>query len=162
VERLAALMGHTIDVRSRPGRGSVFSIDVAVAPQGARPAMRVSELKDEAIATRRCSILIVEDDPAVRSSLERFLRAVGHRTIAAADSEAAIKLVASKNIPPDIAIVDYNLPKGVTGLILMARLREALGHDLPAFILTGDISAGTLSEISRQGFAHQSKPKEFG
>ncbi len=158
VERLAALMGHTIDVRSRPGRGSVFSIDVAVAQQGARPAPRVSEPKDKVIANRRGSILIVDDDPDVLSSLERFLRVEGHRTIVAADSEAAIRLVASKDIRPDIAIVDYNLPKGLTGLTLMARLRETLGHDLPALILTGDISVGSLSEISRQGYAHQGKP----
>ena len=156
VERLATLMGHTVDVRSWPGRGSVFLIDVPVAPREARPAPRESESKG--IGNRRGSILIVEDDPAVRSSLELYLRAEGHRTMAAADSEAAIRLVASKDLQPDIAIVDYNLPKGLTGLTLMAQLRELVGHDLPTLILTGDIGTETLSEISRQGYSHQGKP----
>ena len=40
----------------------------------------------------------------------------------------------------------------------MARLREMLGHDLPALVLTGDISTETLSEIARQGYVHRSKP----
>jgi two-component system, chemotaxis family, CheB/CheR fusion protein len=158
VERLATLMGHTVDVRSWPGRGSVFSIDVPVAPQEARPATRVSEPKDKANANHRGSILIVEDDPAVRGSLELYLRAEGHRTMAAADGEAAIRLVASKDMQPDIAIVDHNLPKGLTGLTLMTRLREMVGHDLPALILTGDIGTETLSEISRQGYSHLGKP----
>ena len=40
----------------------------------------------------------------------------------------------------------------------MARLREMIGHDLPALVLTGDISSETLSEIARQGYVHRSKP----
>ena len=58
------------------------------------------------------SILIVEDDPAVRHSLELLLRTDGHRTAAAADGDEAIELVARKNVRPDIVIVDYNLPRG--------------------------------------------------
>lgn len=40
----------------------------------------------------------------------------------------------------------------------MARLREMLGHDVPALILTGDISTQTLREIDAQGYVHRSKP----
>jgi two-component system CheB/CheR fusion protein len=40
----------------------------------------------------------------------------------------------------------------------MARLRALLGRDLPALVLTGDISAETLSEIARAGYVHRAKP----
>ena len=69
-----------------------------------------------------------------------------------------IDLVARKDVQPDIVIVDYNLPRGLNGLQVMARLREMLGHDVPALVLTGDISTETLSEIARQGYIHRSKP----
>ena len=57
-----------------------------------------------------------------------------------------------------MVVVDYNLPRGLTGLQVMARLREMIGHDLPALVLTGDISTETLSEIIRHGYIHRSKP----
>jgi two-component system CheB/CheR fusion protein len=57
-----------------------------------------------------------------------------------------------------MAIVDYNLPKGLTGLQVLARLRETIGRDLPALVLTGDISTETLAEITRQGYLQRSKP----
>jgi two-component system CheB/CheR fusion protein len=78
--------------------------------------------------------------------------------VAAADGVEAIRLVASNDFRPDVAIVDFNLGKELNGLDLMARLREMVGYDLPAVILTGDIATGTLAEISRQGYAHESKP----
>ena len=86
------------------------------------------------------------------------MRADGHLTAAAADGDEAIELVAHKNARPDIVIVDHNLPRGLTGLQVMARLREMIGHDVPALVLTGDISTKTLSEIVRQGYVHRSKP----
>ena len=94
----------------------------------------------------------------MRYSLELLLRADGHRTAAAADGDEAIELVARKKIRPDMVIVDHNLPRGLTGLQVMARLREMIGHDLPALVLTGDISTETLSEIVQQGYVHRSKP----
>ena len=159
VQRLGNLLGHNIDVRSRPGRGSVFAIEVALAPKEVRSvAPKAIEGESEEIAAGNGSILIVEDDPALRYSLEHFLRADGHRMAAAADGEEAILLVARKDAQPDMVIVDYDLPKGLTGLQVVARLREMLGHDLPALILTGDISTETLSEIARQGYIQRSKP----
>jgi two-component system, chemotaxis family, CheB/CheR fusion protein len=158
VERLGDLLGHTIDVRSRRGSGSVFAIEVALVPEGRPLAPKSIEPEREEIAARSGSILIVEDDPALRYSLEVLLRADGHRTTAAADGEEAIKLVARKDAQPDFVIVDHNLPQGQTGLQVMARLREMFGHDLPALMLTGDISTQTLSEIAQQGYVHRSKP----
>ncbi len=158
VQRQADLLGHTIDVRSRHGSGSVFAIEVELAPE-ARPLVpKTMEREPDQTANRGGSILIVEDDPAVRDLLELLLRSTGYRTMAASDGEEAIDLVARADVQPDIVIADHNLPRGLTGLQVMARLREMLGHDLPALMLTGDISTETISEIARQGYVHRSKP----
>ena len=59
---------------------------------------------------------------------------------------------------PDIVIADYNLPGGMTGLETIAGLRGALHRELPAIILTGDISTGTLRKIAQGRCVHLNKP----
>jgi two-component system CheB/CheR fusion protein len=116
------------------------------------------EWEPEKIATRDAMILIVEDDPTLREVLELLLRAAGHRTAAAADGPEALARVASMGAKPDIVIVDHNLPRGLTGLQIMTRLREMIGHDLPTLVLSGDISNVTLREIAQRGYTHRSNP----
>jgi two-component system CheB/CheR fusion protein len=158
VQRLGELLGHAVDVRSRLGSGSVFAVEVPLAPEGTPIKPAGIGLEQEEINSGNGSILIVEDDPTVRDSLEILLNTEGYRTMVAADGEEAIVIVARASVQPDMVIVDYNLPRGLTGVQIMTRLREVLGHDLPALILTGDISTETLSEIARQGYVHRGKP----
>jgi two-component system, chemotaxis family, CheB/CheR fusion protein len=158
VQRLGDLLDHTVNVRSRHGRGSVFSVEVALAPKTGRVAPKGIERKPEEIRARSGSILIIEDDPALRDSLELALRTNGHRTVAAADGEAAIELVARKVSLPEIVIADFNLPGRLNGIQAITRMSEILGHDLPALVLTGDISTDTLHEIAARGYLHRSKP----
>ena len=67
VQRLADLLGHRIRVRSRPGKGSVFAIEIALAPNGAelqRERQRQGAAGGTVDGVRRTgSILVVEDDP---------------------------------------------------------------------------------------------------
>ena len=155
VQRLAGLLGHGLEVQSRPGRGSVFSIAVPLrlpATAGAMPA------PSPAILHRSGAILVVEDDPDVRELLVRVLTDEGHCAIAAADGEAALALVARGAIRPEIILADFNLPKGMNGLSLGDLLREALGLALPVIILTADISTETLRDIAARGCLQLHKP----
>jgi len=158
VQRLGNLLGHAVDVRSRAGRGSVFSIEVPIASTGRPILPKVIERAAEATAARAGSILIVEDDPEVRDVLELLLEAEGHRTAAAADGKEAIELVAHTDAQPDVVIIDFNLPGGMNGLQVLAQLRKMSGHNLHALVLTGDISSETIGKITQQGYVHRSKP----
>jgi two-component system CheB/CheR fusion protein len=66
--------------------------------------------------------------------------------------------VAQGTVRPDIVLADYNLPNGMDGLQLTARLRQTLHREIPAVILTGDISTGTLRDIARQDLVQLNKP----
>jgi two-component system CheB/CheR fusion protein len=59
---------------------------------------------------------------------------------------------------PDLIVADYNLPKGLNGLEMIARLQKQLGHAIPAIILTGDISTDSLRKIAQHGCVHLNKP----
>ena len=129
VRRLANLLGHEVSVRSRLGRGSVFAIDVALAADEAAPKLqgeRRSQGDDAAVegVGHAGTILIVEDDPEIRELLELFLKDEGHHTAAAPDGAAALDMVARGAIRPDLILADYNLPNGMDGLQVVARLRQ--------------------------------------
>ena len=82
----------------------------------------------------------------------------GHRTTAVEDGREALELAGRGAIRPDLVLADYNLPNGLNGLQVVAGLREALGREVPAVILTGDISTDTLREIAHGGHLHLNKP----
>jgi len=157
VERLAELLGHAVDVRSRPGKGSVFAVEVPLGEDASqwRPRLDRSEVKES--AHQSGAILVVEDDPSVREMLALLLEAEGHRTMTTEDGKTALQLAARGAIRPDL-VVDHNLPQGLNGLQVVAGLRETLGHEIPAVILTGDISTETLREIAEGGHLHLNKP----
>ncbi|MFL5268739.1 MAG: response regulator [Stellaceae bacterium] len=158
VERVADLLGHTVDVRSRPGKGSVFAVEVPLGQDASqwRPRQVWHETKES--AHRSGVILVVEDDPPEREMLALLLEGEGHRTTTAEDGRNALELAARGAIRPDLVVADYNLPKGLNGLQVVAGLRETLGHETPAVILTGDISTETLREIAQGGHLHLNKP----
>src|SRR6185312_15983723 len=58
----------------------------------------------------------------------------------------------------DLVVADYRLPNGLTGLQVIAGAREAVSREIPAVILTGDVSTDAMREIARQGCVQRSKP----
>ena len=160
VQRLGSLLGHRVHVRSTVGKGSVFAVDAALA--STRRPSKTAHLPDAtargANPSRACSVLIVEDDAAVRDLLELTLDSEGHRTATAPDGPAALDLVARRVIQPDIILADYNLPGGMDGLQVAAALRLKFRRPIPVIILTGDIATGTSRAIVGHGCVPLNKP----
>lgn len=171
--------GGTIEYESADDSGTCFRITLprhsapqssnALTGDGSAPFAADAQLRESKASPqhkphrpeRGAKILIVDDELAVRDSLKFLLSTVGHQVTAAADGDEAVAMVASSGVPPDLVIIDYNLGNGGTGLEVMTRLREAVGRDLDALILTGDISTGTLRNIALANYAQLSKPVKF-
>lgn len=163
VQRLVLLLGCKVHVRSRLGKGSVFAIEIALPGDGVdtpKPvALKVpSPVALPAIHGKNRVILVIEDDQDVRELLALLLEAEGYRVTTAYDGHSALDLVQKETIKPDLVIADYNLPRGMDGLQVVAKLREAADRLVPTVILTGDISTKTLAEIARNACVHLSKP----
>jgi two-component system CheB/CheR fusion protein len=159
VHRLGALLGHQVRVRSRPGSGSVFSIEIGLS-QVPSSMNRLPDLaeKGNGDATHTGSILVVEDDPDVRELLEVFLKDEGHEVVTAYDGIRARDLVAGGMVRPDLIVADYDLPNGMNGTEVAALVREQLHLAVPAIILTGDISTDTAGKVALQHCVQVNKP----
>lgn len=77
-------------------------------------------------------LLIVDDDPAVRASLDRALRVQGYEVISASDGLEGLELLRSEH--PDLVVLDVMMPR-LDGLEACRRLR-AEGFETPVLILT--------------------------
>jgi two-component system, chemotaxis family, CheB/CheR fusion protein len=162
VQRLGNLLGHRIRVSSKPGKGSMFAVDVMLPPGGttpqALPDWQGADAGSAAGVQHTDTILAVEDDPDVRDLLEMFLKGEGYHAMTAPDGVTALELVTQGTIRPDLVLADYNLPNGMDGLQVAARLREVLHRQTPVIVLTGDISTGTLRHIALQDCVQVNKP----
>nr|WP_246223719.1 response regulator transcription factor [Pseudarthrobacter psychrotolerans] len=82
--------------------------------------------------TEPITVLVVDDDPGIRSSLQSLLEAAGYLLETAADGRAALERVAATS--PDLLVVDVLMPI-MDGLALCRMLRSA-GNTVPVLLLT--------------------------
>ncbi|MFN8896814.1 MAG: ATP-binding protein, partial [Pseudomonadota bacterium] len=143
VRRLADLMGAALSVRSRVGRGSVFSLLLPLgrAPRPADAAAAAPQALP-ALTLQGRRIVVVEDDAAVRAGLLTLLQAWGAQVLAFDGCDALAAWLADRAAErPDLALVDYRLPGRGTGLDALGALRARFGGvSLPAIVVTGSSS----------------------
>jgi signal transduction histidine kinase/CheY-like chemotaxis protein len=141
VRRISGLLNCPVSLASRPGRGSVFRVDV---PAGDPAQVRPPAPSPVEAATNplggRC-VLVIEDDAAVRDGLIALLGQWGCVSVAAAGLKEALEILNSRGVAPEAVIADHRLRAGETGIYAIDRLRAAYGQTLPALLVTGDIGA---------------------
>jgi two-component system CheB/CheR fusion protein len=157
VQRLGDLLGHPVRVRSTPGKGTAFAVEVMLPLDELVLPSTKDATEMVADKTQAAAILIIEDDPEVRLLLGAVLSQDGHHVSVAADGPAALDAIAN-GARPDLILTDYNLPHGMDGLRVAAQMRARLGASLPVIILTGDISTETLRDVAGQNCVQVNKP----
>ncbi len=145
VKRLAELMASPLTVRSRPGHGSVFTLDV---PAGRMPrnteSLPASGKAPLGLTLQGKRILVLEDEAAVREGLVVLLQAWG-ASVQAFDAVGVLEawLATGPDPAPDLAMVDFRLPDNRTGIEALQALRAHWpGRRLPAILITGSSLGG--------------------
>ena len=132
VRRLVELMGGRIQVRSEPGRGSVFEVafeSLEVTRRTIESAARAQSVDFSRLRPTR--ILVVDDVPLNRDLMRAYLDHAGHELAFAEDGLQAVELTASW--APDVVLMDIRMPR-LDGRKAAQHIREAAAGAVPLII----------------------------
>lgn len=124
-KRLVELMGGTLEVRSIPGEGSVFTFDLPLSEATTTLVAAHREQRILGVAGANPRVLVVDDDPANRQVLSDMLTPLGFLLREASDGQAALAQAAAWR--PDVILMDMRMPV-MDGFEAIRRMRatEAL------------------------------------
>jgi CheY-like chemotaxis protein len=158
IRRLSTLLEHSVRVRSQPGKGSCFSIELPrAAPVEPRPSATAEDHSPQAPLAGLC-VAVVDDEEIVLQGMDALLGAWGAMVIGASSCDAMLAALGEAEAYPDLIIADYRIGQNELGLDVIARLRHELGVPTPALLISGDSSAATLDTLRRSGLDFLLKP----
>jgi two-component system, sensor histidine kinase len=156
VSRLGRLLGHRVNLRSRPSHGSMFSIDVPCGDASLilppAPASVPAQIPADAL------VLLVDDESAILRGMAELFDNWNIDLVTAHSAAEAEQWLASIGRVPDVIVSDYRLPDDTDGIEVITRLRQKFGHDIAAIVVTGDTAPDTILRISQAGFPLLHKP----
>lgn len=161
VKRLADLMDAPITLRSQAGRGTVFTLELPVGVKPAPQAVLPPSKGPLGLTLAGRLVVIVEDEPAVRSGLEVLLQGWGAQIVSfesVAESSAWAAASDPAQLRPDLLIVDYRLEQGRNGVDAIVALRERFGAAVPAIVVTGSTMSSLDKEAQEKNFHLLLKP----
>ena len=136
VERIAEILGYPIAVRSWPGRGSMFSIEVPLSAEMPLPISQlpVQPTTGNPLPGRR--LLVIDNETSILESMSALLEQWGCEVLTATDEAAAMDALQGR--APELILADYHLDHGVVGCEVIKHLREHFACKIPAVIITAD------------------------
>lgn len=158
-ERMAELLGHRLQVRSREGVGSTFSVVVPRVQVREAPPSRVDgrSFKTRWLAGRR--VLCVDDDPEILAATRTVLERWGGEVRCVDNADDCLAL-AGEAPGYDIVLMDYRLQEGAGGLDLLRHLRAQQGDDFLGVLVTAEQDPAVQRAARESGFQFLAKPVE--
>lgn len=152
---LCRVLGHTLRVRSWPGRGSMFSVTVPYARTQTIPATAAVELNGK--LQNGAQVLCIDNEDSILIGMNSLLSRWGCQVWTARNREECEALL-SDGVRPQLALVDYHLDHGDTGTELMAWLRTRLGEPVPGVVISADGRPEMIAQVHAAGLDYLAKP----
>ncbi|CAD5108843.1 hybrid sensor histidine kinase/response regulator [Zestomonas carbonaria] len=161
VDRIAGILGCPVEVRSQPGRGSVFGIEVPLAtaaPSGPRTEAALRPVTGDPLPGRR--LLVIDNEESILHSMAALLGQWGCEVITATDLAGALERLGER--APEAILADYHLDHGATGCEALRELRRHFQRDIPAVMITADRSDDCRRHLQAIGVPLLNKPVKPG
>ncbi|WP_454289397.1 PAS-domain containing protein [Rhizobium arsenicireducens] len=161
VERACRHLDHAVTLKSRPGYGSMFSIEVPLAAAGyvGHGERSASEAVPE--GSLDLIVMVVENDADELNAMTQKLENWGASVLAASSTAEAVALMQEIGTPPDILLADYQLDEDDTGIETIRTLRAMAGEEIPAVIISANRERELLQLASDMSFTVLNKPVQL-
>lgn len=156
MRRMAETLNHPVDLCSKVGHGTCFSISApyaGLADVSAKPdhqSHEQSKAARQAYGFNGAKILVIDNEPTVLDAMQALLSNWSCDSRVALRLEPMRKLAIDGDNPfkPDLILADYHLDNCDCGLDAVRLLRERWGRNLPAIIITANHST-EIAELAR-------------
>ncbi len=157
-KRCADMLGHQVDLRSKPDHGTMFAITV---PFG-RPEERAQVSGESTVESDLNGLrtLCIDNDADILDGMEQLLGAWGCEVATARDGSSASTMYAGQT--PSIILADYHLNAGECGLDVVIDLNKGRPKPVPAIVISADDSAQVRSKVRSAGYKFMAKPVNPG
>lgn len=154
VQRLSELLEHPITVFSELNKGSCFTVTVPIVKTHAFEMPQLAKSVNNVDFSG--FILCIDNEQQIIDGMTDLLSDWGYRSIAAKSQQQAMHKIDQEI--PGLAIVDYHLDKGITGLDVMNTLTEQWKQSIPCIVVTADYTDEVKQQIDNLGYHLLRKP----
>lgn len=158
VKRLVLLMGHQLEVVSRPGRGTVFRILIKATEFDEMDNLVVAADTVPSPIDSSRTLLLIDDEESIRAGMSDLLQTWGYHVLTAATIQEACTEVRRHAGVIDIVVSDLRLANDEDGIAAIERVRAVYGAPLPALLITGDTSPDEVKRVHSSGHQVLFKP----
>ena len=158
VKRLVMLMGHELEVKSVPGRGTVFRILLAHTELADMDNMVLGAETVPVLIDVNRTALVIDDEESIRVGMRELLQTWGFEVLLAGSIAQACTEVRRHASVIDIVLSDLRLSNQEDGIAAIEAVRAVYGAPLPAVLITGDTSADEVKRAHASGHQVLFKP----
>ena len=158
VEKIAGILGHRISVRSWPGKGSMFSVEVPLSATAPTP-LPIPTMSDAMLERLQgARVWVLDNDAAICAGMRTLLEGWGCRVVTALSEQDLARQVDNYHAEADLLIADYHLDDDQNGVDAVARINARRGQAIPALMITANYSNEHKQQIRELGHTLMHKP----
>ncbi|NPU14746.1 response regulator [Bradyrhizobium sp. 83002] len=160
VRRFANALNHEVGLASRMDHGSTFRLALDRAdPAAVLPDPHPAEhVEHDFGGLEGAKILLIENDLATADAMVSLLEKWGCDVVATVSTTDALLRLSALGAIPETIIADLHLEGDESGLAAIRDIRQFLGREVPAMIVTADYSDDAAREASQYGLEILTKP----